>query len=241
MNGLKEKWQGNGSKPIIVIAIAIMAFAALLGLSACGGQQQDVAQTGEPQATEQSTYEGVDDPWVEGGKFTTGDAELDRMVKETCDAEYGNYTSEDRAERAYNTFLYITRHDYVERYEGEQYENQHPQGPDWDKLYAKQFYLADTGNCYEFAAMAQFALRYYGYDDAVGQPCLVKQESGDYGQHGLVFVTNDAGEPTLCDPSFSANGYMLPGGSYTFMLEDVGQGPVTIWQNSTPQTLTPGA
>jgi len=218
---------------VIAMATLIVAMGLLVG---CG--QQDTSQSDEPVA-EQPAYEGVDDPWVEGGKFTTGDEELDRMIKEICDAEYGNYTSEDRAERAYNTFLYITRHDYVERYEGEQYENQHPQGPDWDKLYAKQFYLADTGNCYEFAAAAQFAFRYYGYDDAVGQPCLVKQESGDYGQHGLVFVTNDAGEPTVCDPSFSANGYMLPGGSYTFMLEDIGQGPVTIWQNSTPQTLTP--
>ena len=168
---------------------------------------------------------GVEDPWVPSGRFTTGDAELDTMLKEYCDAN----SSPDKTaeENAYSVYLAISWSDDVERHEGEQYENQHPQGPDWDTLYSKQFLWANGGNCYEFSAITGFALQYFGYADAHGEPCQILLESGGYGPHGLVLVTNKDGTSCVCDNAMGSNGWMLPATKYTFYVDDIGQGEPT--------------
>ena len=168
---------------------------------------------------------GVDDPWVPSGKFTTGDAVLDTMIKEYCDAN----SSPDKTaeENAYNVYLAISWSDDVERMDGEDFANQHPRGPDWDTQYSKQFLWANGGNCYEFSAITGFALQYFGYADAHGEPCEVLRQSGDYGPHGLVLVTDKDGTSCICDNAMGSNGWMIPATKYTFYVEDFGQGEPT--------------
>lgn len=206
---------------IIVIIVAAMVVRHVRAEAAAKAEAEAAAAAAaNPQATQEKTasiYEGVDDPWVPGGKFTTGDQELDQMVKEICD----EHTTEgdSASDNAFSTWCYVTRLDYIET----DY-NQNPSGPGWAIEYAKQVYNDKAANCYSFVAMASFCLRYFGYEDAVAEPCVIEKQSGDWGQHGLMFVTNiETGEKCLCDPSKSANGWMLKEDIYNYYVEDIGQ------------------
>lgn len=161
---------------------------------------------------------GVEDRWVEGGRFTTGDAELDQWVKEICDG----YTdpSLSQSENAYKAYCETMWWEYSERD-----NNQTPGGADWDIVYAKQFVQGGGGNCYEQVAIAEFVLKYFGYYDATAEPCYVMRQSGDYGDHGLVFVTDLDGRKRMCDPAFGSNGWMLDPNSYTMQVINIGQDP----------------
>ena len=162
--------------------------------------------------------EGVEDPWVEGGRFSSGDAELDQLVKNFCD----NCTdsSKSAADNAFTAYFTAVTTDYVESD-----DNQQPVGPTWDIEYAKQMLTKNTGNCYEFVAAVEYILKYFGYYDAQAEPCHVLLDSGGYGEHGLLYVTDLDGRKCLIDPSFASNGWMLDADSYTVRLADVGQDP----------------
>ena len=222
---------------LIVGAIAVVVAVALISSAASSAHAQRVlaeqqaaseaAASAEAQAASEAAanaaaaYQGVEDPWVSSGYFTTGDAELDQMVKDLCDAN--SSADKDFSDNAYNTYLQITWMDYVERD-----SNQNPEGADWAVTYAKQLVTENSGNCYNFTAMTQWILRYFGYTDAFAQPCIVHLQSGNWGDHGLVFVTNvKTGERCFCDDALSSKGWMLAIDTYEYTIKDVGQGNLT--------------
>lgn len=183
-------------------------------VSTAGGVSATVARSA---ATILSTV-GVEDPWVPSGRFTTGDAELDAIVKNFCDSNTNGELTQ--AENAFNVYCYAIWTEYLERD-----NNQYPTGPTWDIAYAKQMMAEGSCNCYEQVAIGEFILKYFGYTDAQAEPCLVLLQSGGYGDHGLLFVTDKDGRKCLCDPAFGSDGWMLDADSYTYKLVDVGQDP----------------
>ena len=226
---------------VIAIAILVVLVALLVNLITCvargigggGGQQQvsnvastesgSIVNTVAVQAGQQASSvvpagSGVEDPWVPGGRFTTGDAELDQLLKSFCD---GNSEEGKSAEdNAFNVYCAAMWAEFVERD-----NNQHPTGPTWDIEYAKQALKEYSVNCYEQVAVGEFILKYFGYSDATAEPCLILRQSGEYGDHGLLYVTNKDGRKCLCDPAFGANGWMLDADIYTVKVQDVGQDP----------------
>ena len=161
--------------------------------------------------------DGVEDRWVSSGRFTTGDAELDRYVKSFCDGFDNSDTSVEDC--AFQAYLGVAWSEYIERD-----NNQNPQGPDWAVTYAKQWFTGGGGNCYEFVAATQFVLQYFGYSDAKAEPCLIELESNDWGDHGLVFVTDISdGRSCVCDDALGANGWMLDSDALNYKIQDIGQ------------------
>lgn len=162
--------------------------------------------------------QGVEDPWVPGGRFTTGDAELDQMVKDWCDSN--SRDDLNAADNAFNAYCGAMWAEFVERD-----DNQYPTGPTWDITYAKQGLSGNGVNCYEQVAVGEYILKYFGYAEAYAEPCFILRQSGEYGDHGLLYVTDMDGRKCLCDPAFGANGWMLDADVYTVKLMDVGQDP----------------
>ena len=180
-----------------------------------GAQESESASGGAMAVT---MMEGVESPWTENGRFSTGDSDLDNYIKAVCDAHTSEGATYDQA--AYDTNIYISRTSYVERE-----NNQSPWGPTWDVEYAKQFFdEGEKGNCYNFAAVTEYVLKYFGYSDAEAEPCIVKLESGAWGDHGLVFVTNKVdGKRCIVDDALSADGWMLDINSYDFDVRNIAQ------------------
>ena len=226
---------------IIIAVAAIILIILLFNLVTCavkgGGdsKQSSAASSAATQVTQTSSgaaassassasttpasTEGVEDPWVEGGRFTTGDAELDKMVKQFCDDNSNKDLS--ASENAFNVYCAVVWGEYIESD-----DNQEPLGPNWDIEYAKQYITAGGGNCYNFCAFNEYVLKYFGYSDAVAEPCIVLRQSGDYGDHGLVFVTNiENGKRCLCDSAFGSDGWMVDINEYTMQVRNIGQDP----------------
>lgn len=177
-----------------------------------------VGDVGSRVSDQTSSAQGVEDPWVESGRFATGDAELDRMIKDFCDA---NSSSDlPLEENAFNAYCIASWYEFQERD-----NNQYPTGPNWDIEYAKQAIEEGSVNCYEQAAFGEYVLKYFGYEDAVAMPSFILRQSGEYGDHGLLYVTDRDGRKCLCDPAFGANGWMLDADIYTVKAMDVGQDP----------------
>ena len=213
---------------IIVLLVTLVRCAAGVISGADGSSSAQVAVTtassesfssASSAGTTLAADEGVEDPWVEGGRFTTGDAELDQMVKTFCDENSNPELS--AADNAFNVYCAVVWGEYIESD-----DNQEPLGPNWDIEYAKQYITAGGGNCYNFCAFNEFVLKYFGYSDATAEPCIVLRQSGDYGDHGLVFVTNiEDGRRCLCDSAYGANGWMVDIDSYTMQVRNIGQDP----------------
>ena len=161
---------------------------------------------------------GVESPWTDDGRFSTGDSALDNYVKKLCDEHSTAGASFDK--NAYDTYIYVSRTDYVERK-----NNQSPWGPTWDVEYAKQYFEeGNKGNCYNFCAVTEYVLKYFGYSDAEAEPCVVKLDSGSWGDHGLVFVTNKVdNKRCLVDDALSANGWMLDINAYDYDVRNINQ------------------
>lgn len=177
-------------------------------------------------ANEAQGYEGVEDPWVTSGRFTTGDKDLDSQVKKFCDAHATKGKS--AWDNAYDTFCNITWSDYDE-WEG----NQHPHTYDWTVNYAKDFF-SRGGNCFSMAAAMQWCLRYYGYSDAHAELTYQERQSGGWLDHGLTWVTDpQTGEIHMVDSELSTKGWMLPAGAYNVEVLD----PTSDWEpRSSPFT-----
>ena len=165
----------------------------------------------------------VQDPWVVGGLFTTGNAKLDQYIKDMCDGHSGRGASAE--ENAFSVFDYIAGTPYTERV-----NNQSPWGETWDVEYALQYFEeGNSGNCYNFAAVVEYMLKYFGYADAEAEPCVVSLASGDWGDHGLVFVTNIAnGEACLVDAARSAEGWMIGKDAYSYDVRNIAQNPTVV-------------
>ena len=176
------------------------------------------AQSSSSSGSTVASTEGVESPWTDNGRFSTGDSALDNYIKTLCDENTASGATFDQA--AYDTYLYVSRSDYVERE-----NNQSPWGETWDVEYAKQYFdEGRKGNCYNFAAVTEYVLKYFGYSDAEAQPCIVKLESGAWGDHGLVFVTNKVnGAKCIVDDALSANGWMLGINDYDYDVRNIAQ------------------
>ena len=165
-------------------------------------------------AAEATANKGVDDSWLSSGKFTTGDETLDKEVKDFCD----NLVSSDQdlPTAALEVYKAIAWSEYVERDDA-----QHPSGENWRIEYARKYYEHDcTGNCYEFATFLSYCLRYLGYSDAVAEGVQVELQSGGWGDHGIVYVTDTDGRSCLCDTSRGVDGWMLDVDSYNVRIVD---------------------
>lgn len=184
--------------------------------SASAAASQSSATSNAASAT--AAYQGVESPWTDNGYFATGDKDLDQYIKNLCDAHSTSGATFDQ--NAYDTFIYVSRTDYIERE-----NNQSPWGEGWDVEYAKQYFTSgDSGNCYNFVAVTEYLLKYFGYSDAEAEPCVVELESGSWGDHGLVFVTNKVdGKRAIVDDALSANGWMLDINEYNYDIRNINQ------------------
>ena len=168
-----------------------------------------------PKSDGPKSGDGVKSPWISSGTFATGDATLDEEVKKFCDGIATTDMDIDTA--ALEVYKGVAWSDYVERDDA-----QHPAGKDWRIEYARQYYENDcTGNCYEFAAFLGYCLQYLGFADAHSEAVILELKSGDWGDHGLVYVTNTDGTPSLCDTSLGTNGWMLKDTAYNVQIQDV--------------------
>lgn len=199
-------------------ASASAASAAAAATSASASSASASASATSSSASAASSSEGVESPWTASGRFSSGDAELDQIIKSFCDTNTNNELS--REDNAFNTYCQAVWSDYIERD-----NNQEPVGADWDIVYAKQFYNGGGGNCYEMAAFVEYLLKYFGYEDATAVPAHVLRQSGEYGEHGLVYVTDVDGRKAMCDSSFGADGWLMDADMYTVKVVDVGQDP----------------
>lgn len=166
-------------------------------------------------ASSATVPEGVESPWTASGRYSSGDSVLDGEVKDFCDNNCGEGLSRDDA--AFEMYKALAWADYVERDNA-----QEPSGPDWRNIYAHQYYENGcSGNCYEFASFLMYCLRYMGYEDAMAEAVLIELQSGSWGDHGIVFVTDSAGNPAMCDTARGTNGWMISTGAYNYTIEDV--------------------
>ena len=211
--------QAPASQPAAGAATAVSgASAASADAEGTSAEASLVGDVGSRVSDQTSSAQGVEDPWVESGRFATGDAELDRMIKDFCDANSNPDLSLE--DNAFNAYCIASWYEFQERD-----NNQYPTGPNWDVEYAKQAIEEGSVNCYEQAAFGEYVLKYFGYKDAVAMPSFILRQSGEYGDHGLLYVTNRDGRKCLCDPAFGANGWMLDADIYTVKAMDVGQDP----------------
>ena len=168
-------------------------------------------------AAQASASAGVEDPWVASGRFTTGDPILDKEVKEFCDSHCNTNQSVDEA--ALLVYEGVAWSEYVERDDA-----QNPAGPNWRIEYARKYFEHDnTGNCYEFACANMYCLRYLGFSDAMAEAVIIEMQSGDWGDHGIVFVTNTDGRKCLIDTSMGVNGWMLDTDVYNYEIKNVAE------------------
>ncbi len=239
----------------ILIAAALIVVLILANLVTCaagalsGGASKASSSTAasasseaaSSQASSTTAKQGVASPWTDDGTFSTGDSTLDAYIKDVCDKHSKDGATYD--ENAYDTYIFVSRTDYVERQ-----NNQSPWGPTWDVEYAKQYFEeGDSGNCYNYAAVVEYVLKYFGYSDAEAEPCVVALESGAWGDHGLVFVTNKKdNKRCIIDSSLSANGWMLDGDSYQYDIRNINQNSTiqgnvdVLGDNDTPTRIPAG-
>lgn len=205
---------------VLVIALNVSGVFAGGGASASKSAASSSSSSSSSSSVSNSAaaLKSVEDPWVESKVFTTGDAELDANIKELCDNE--SEAGLSASENAYRAYIAVAWSNYQERD-----DNQNPQGPDWTLTYAKQWFAnGNSGNCYELTATTQYVLQYFGYSDAKAEPCFVELESGDMGDHGLVFVTDITdGSPRIVDDALGTNGWMLDEDALSYQIKDIGQ------------------
>ena len=142
-------------------------------------------------------------------------AMLDDEVKRFCDDN--SMGVDDREDAALEVYKALAWAEYVERDNA-----QEPAGPEWRNTYAHQYFEnGNSGNCYEFAAALMYCLRYMGYEDAVAEAILIELQSGSWGDHGIVFVTDADGSPRMCDTARGVDGWMIDVDAYNYTVEDV--------------------
>ena len=246
---------------IVVVAVLLLVFILFNLVTCIGGAfasrsddrqatTEESSQAASSEASEASSASaaaaavaavGVESPWTDDGRFSTGDSALDSYVKKLCDEHTTQGDTFDKA--AYATNIYVTQTDYVERE-----NNQSPWGETWDVEYAKQYFeQGNSGNCYNFAAVTEYILKYFGYSDAEAQPCIVKLQSGDWGDHGLVFVTNKVDNSRcLVDDALGTEGWMLDINIYDYDVRNIAQNATVkgnvdaLDDDDNPMPIAPG-
>lgn len=211
---------------VLAAFVAIVLFYNKLMPPAIADVATDVQEpAAAAPATDVQEYYGLQDNWVSSAVFTTGNKDLDIQVKDFCDAlTTEGMTASENAQEVFNTIVWSG---YEERTEEEK-----PMGRDWATVSARHYFdtgnpaegIGGTGDAYEFAAAISYCLRYFGYSDALAIPVLIgKSGAGQYGS-ALVVVTDEDGRSCVCDPTLSADGWMLDRSTYnTILVEDIDQ------------------
>lgn len=176
-------------------------------------QKEDKEQKDKEDKEKKGSEEaGVESPWVKSGPYTTGDTVLDSEVKAYCDSIVDTSLSQDSA--AFEVYKSIAWSDYVERDAA-----QHPSGENWRTEFARMYYENGcSGNCYEFASFLSYCLQYLGYEDAVAEGVEIEFQSGNWGDHGIVFVTNTDGSSCICDTARGTDAWMISPSSYNMQI-----------------------
>lgn len=220
--------------PLLSVAIAFVAVVLLYRKLmpppvAQANEEPQVSAEQEAQVAASSShpeaYNGVEDKWVPEGVFTTGNRELDQQVKQFCDALTVEGASvRENAHTAYNTIVWSN---YEDRSADEA-----PTGNDWAINAAQHFFstgdpekgISGTGDVYEFAAAVGFCMRYFGFYDAITVPVIGSVSSGSSSGGGaLVLVSDEYGQPCVCDPQLTGDGWMLDRELYDIVVDDIGQ------------------
>ena len=179
------------------------------------GTSSSSSSSSSTSSSSAAAKDGVEDPWTKSGTYTSGDTVLDGEVKAFVDSKV-NKDSMSLADATLEIYKGIAWSDYVERDSA-----QKPKGKNWRSEYARMYYENScSGNCYEFAAFLMYCLQYLGYDDATAEGLLIELESGSWGDHAVVFVTNTDGSKCMCDTARGTNGYMISANSYNMKVQD---------------------
>lgn len=216
--------------PVVSIVLAFVGMVILYRhvfpwIAEVPTAEPEVQETVAQEASSESTYAGVEDPWVDSGLFTMGNAELDSQIKAFCDAlSIEGSTALQNAQFVYDTIVWST---FEERT-----ADQKPAGKDWDVALMRHYFSTGnpdqgeggSGDTYEFAAVTSYCLRYFGLSDAIAVPVLKTDDYGNDSSGALVLVTNTNGERCVCDPSLAVDGWMIGMAQYNnIVVEDIGQ------------------
>ena len=183
--------------------------------SSSSSSTKDETTSSTTDSKKTASTQGVEDPWVESGTVTTGDSVLDGEVKAFCDS-IADKSKMDQDTALLEVYKGVAWSEYVERAAA-----QKPSGKNWRIEFARMYYENGcSGNCYEFAAFLSYCMQYLGLSDATAQGVLIEMQAGDWGDHGIVYVTNTDGSKCLCDTAMGTNGYMLPESTYNIQMQD---------------------
>ena len=226
----------NRLLPILALVLSLVAFVlvlqrgvhmtdrALEAAAAAQGSTTVVYEPAEYEDTAAQEYEGVECPWRDTLLFTTGNATLDEQVKTFCDAI--SKSSDSAEKNAHAVFDVIVQSDFEPRTLSDM-----PTGADWALGAAHHYFMTakpkegigGKGDYYEFAAVIEFCLKYFGYDDAIAAPVMGIDTGGGVGT-ALCFVTDKKGDARVCDPYYNTNGWMIEQSKYKgVVVEDIGQ------------------
>ncbi len=115
------------------------------------------------------------------GGTSSGDAELDRIVRQIIDNHTG--WGDDALKRGYDWI--VDNHSYT-------HMNEYPGGSwlDWSRPYAKEMYLNKEGNCYRYASIVTWVARGLGYEAKAVSGQLLSR-GGGWIAHGWCEVDLD--------------------------------------------------
>ena len=217
--------------PILSLALAFVAIVVLYRRlmpqtvdaapvpEATAASDEVLASTSNPK-----TYEGLEDKWLASGAFTTGNAELDQQVKQYCDAlTVEGSSARDNANNVFNNIVWSP---YEQRG-----ENEEPTGTEWATVSARHYFqggspadgVGGSGDVYDFAAVASYCLRYFGFTDALAVPIVKGNNTTGKVGGALVVVSDENGQECVCDPSLAAEGFMLDRSLYNITVANIGQ------------------
>ena len=83
--------------------------------------------------------------------------------------------------------------------------------------------MGGAGDVYDFAAVASYCLRYFGFTDALAVPIVKGNDSTGKMGSALVVVSDESGQECVCDPTLAAEGFMLDRSLYNITVDNIGQ------------------
>ena len=217
--------------PVLALALAFAAivvlYRRLMPQTVDAAPAQEVKSPSDEALAPNSkpnTYEGLEDKWLTSGRFTTGNAELDQQVKQYCDAlTVEGSSARDNASKVYNNIVWSAYEDRG--------ANEEPSGTEWATVAARHYFeggspadgVGGAGDVYDFAAVASYCLRYFGFTDALAVPIVKGNDSTGKMGSALVVVSDESGQECVCDPTLAAEGFMLDRSLYNITVDNIGQ------------------
>ena len=217
--------------PVLALALAFAAIVVLyrrfMPQTVDAAPAQEIKSPSDEALAPNSkpnTYEGLEDKWLTSGRFTTGNAELDQQVKQYCDAlTVEGSSARDNASKVYNNIVWSAYEDRG--------ANEEPSGTEWATVAARHYFeggspadgVGGAGDVYDFAAVASYCLRYFGFTDALAVPIVKGNDSTGKMGSALVVVSDESGQECVCDPTLAAEGFMLDRSLYNITVDNIGQ------------------